>query len=147
MRKRLIEKFLRSYFRFHRLVDASCTCPGALKRLNRAQIELLYALHKHASMTIGQIAANCATTSSAATQMVESMDQLGLIARAEDPSDRRVVRISLSTTGHKFYQQFHTKHIELIDNYMKGVSVDELQTLIRIQDKIQSVLEERSVRT
>ncbi len=144
MRKKLIEKFLRSYFRFHRLVDASCGCSVDERRLNRAQIELLYMLQKHGSMTVGEIAHISTITSSAVTQMVESMDQLGFITRAEEPGDRRVVRIALSAVGQKFYKQFHAKHIDLVDSYMKDVSVDELQTLIRIQDKIEQTLEQRS---
>lgn len=141
MRKKLIEKFLRSYFHFHRQIDASCDCTPEKRQFNRAQIELLYSLHKHGSLTVGEIAKGCAVTSSAATQLVEGMEQHGLITRSEDPGDRRVVRISLSPKGQQAYKTFHTKHIALVDQIMTEVSVDELQTLIRIQDKIQSNME------
>ncbi|MBI2797916.1 MarR family transcriptional regulator [Candidatus Saccharibacteria bacterium] len=106
------------------------------RRLNKAQIELLYNLHKNRAMSVGEIAKSCSVTSSAATQLVEGMERCSLLVRSEDKQDRRVVKISLSRKGQDCYKDFHVKHIEVVDKLLSGVSVDELQTLIRIQDKI-----------
>ena len=104
--------------------------------LTHQQVEILYALGDHRSLTIKKIAAIMDVTSSAATQMIEGLQKIGIVHRQIDPEDRRVVKVSLSAKGSKKFEEFkqaHAKHMEFI---LKALSHDERELLISLPSKM-----------
>ncbi|MDB4939662.1 MAG: DNA-binding transcriptional regulator, MarR family [Candidatus Doudnabacteria bacterium] len=104
--------------------------------LTHQQVEILYALGDRRILTVKEIAATMGVTSSAATQMVEGLQKIGILQRQTDPDDRRMVKVSLTVKGLKKFEEFkqaHAKHMEFI---LKALSNDERELLISLPDKM-----------
>ena len=66
--------------------------------LTMGQLKALFAL-ADAALTVGQLAERMGLSKPTASQLVDRLVQLGLVARTEDPDDRRRARLSLSDAG------------------------------------------------
>lgn len=140
-RQELIQEFFETLNAIHRIVgdNRSPIYPGGERRnqeRRQPQTELLYILSRAKELTIKQIAAAMYITSSAATQMVESLVNQGLLERTDDPKDRRVVRVRLTPKGRVNFSKFKKSHLNYVDAVLKKLSTEELKFIIKIREKI-----------
>jgi MarR family 2-MHQ and catechol resistance regulon transcriptional repressor len=140
-RQDLVQQFFETLTAVHRLVgDARSVTHGQKERRSKErrqpQTELLYILSRIKELTIKEIAAKMYITSSAATQMVESLVKQGFLERKDDPKDRRVVRVSLTSRGKAYFSRFKKEHLGRIDHAIKKLSDKELKMLIDVRNKL-----------
>ena len=69
-----------------------------------SQLGALFQIRRGGGTGVTDLGDSLGVTSSAASQMLERLVQLGLIVRSEDPADRRVKRIALSDKGRQVLQ-------------------------------------------
>jgi DNA-binding MarR family transcriptional regulator len=69
---------------------------GAAKALSTAQVRALVHLAQYGSQTMGELAEGMQITTASATGLIKPLVALGHVARARDPNDERVVRVTLS---------------------------------------------------
>jgi MarR family transcriptional regulator, organic hydroperoxide resistance regulator len=67
--------------------------------LTYPQYLVLHALHPHDSLSIGAVAARLSLPASTLTPLVQRLEAAGLVLRARNPADERLVEISLTTRG------------------------------------------------
>ena len=84
-------------------VDAAQTC--SVGSPERARI--LWSL-KAGPVRAGGLASVARLSPSAITETVEGLERDGLVRREGDPSDRRVVRVALTSDGRRQLQRFET---------------------------------------
>ena len=60
---------------------------------------VMAALHARPDRTVGDLAEACASQQPTMTKLLDRMARDGLVARAPDPRDRRVVRVALTPDG------------------------------------------------
>lgn len=139
-RKELVQQFFETLSATHRLLGNGHGSYGAeergAKERRKPQTELLYILSRAKEMTIKQIAAAMYITSSAATQMVETLVKEGLLQRSDDPKDRRVVIVRLTSQGKTHFNNFKKSHLSQIDQALRKLSNEDLKQAIRIRRKI-----------
>jgi|LGVF01.1.fsa_nt_gb DNA-binding MarR family transcriptional regulator len=73
--------------------------------LSNSQLGALMRLYYHGDCPISNIGDNLGITAAAASQMVDRLVQNGLLQRDEDPDDRRVKRVTLTTKGNALVQE------------------------------------------
>lgn len=73
--------------------------------LSNSQLGALMRLYYHGDCPISNIGDNLGITAAAASQMVDRLVQNGLLQREEDPDDRRVKRVTLTTKGKTLVQE------------------------------------------
>jgi len=73
--------------------------------LSNSQLGALMRLYYHGDCPISNIGDNLGITAAAASQMVDRLVQNGLLQREEDPEDRRVKRVTLTTNGKALVQE------------------------------------------
>jgi DNA-binding MarR family transcriptional regulator len=69
--------------------------------LTALQYTALSVLARHAGLSSAQLARRSFVTPQAANEIVALLEQRGLIERAEDPQNRRILRTSLTPLGEK----------------------------------------------
>src|ERR1043165_5700772 len=69
--------------------------------LHRAQATLLCRLFDQDGMTQSEIAEQLGVQGATVTNMLQRMEEAGLVARQRDPDDNRLVRVYLTDTGRK----------------------------------------------
>ncbi len=73
--------------------------------LNMGQYSVLMRLHHAERCDIGDVGSQLGITNAAASQMVDKLVQQGWLERTEDPADRRVKRLKLTSLGRDLIQQ------------------------------------------
>jgi len=73
--------------------------------LSNSQLGALMRLYYHGDCPISDIGDNLGITAAAASQMVDRLVQNELLQRDEDPDDRRVKRVTLTTKGNALVQE------------------------------------------
>ena len=69
------------------------------QNLSLHQFGALFHIHRSGGCAVSDISDDLGITTAAVSQMLERLVQSGLIARSEDPNDRRAKRIDLTEAG------------------------------------------------
>jgi DNA-binding MarR family transcriptional regulator len=73
--------------------------------LSMPQISTLMHLRHHGACGVSEVGAQLGVTNAAASQMVDKLVHLGLLARAEAEHDRRAKHLTLTPKGEAFLQK------------------------------------------
>jgi DNA-binding MarR family transcriptional regulator len=97
--------------RFLRWSDEQAASVG----LTSQQHQLLLAIRGHdgpSAPTIGDVAEHLLLRHHSAVELVDRAELAGLVERAVDEADRRVVRLVLTPTGRRILDQLSAAHLE-----------------------------------
>jgi DNA-binding MarR family transcriptional regulator len=129
------------------LVDRYCEVQPQLQRRFSALLhgELREELHvvtdhqlsvlthlRHQSVTMRELAKELGVGESAATAVVDRLVRQGLVVRCDDPTDRRVVRLTLSTTGESVVTEMHATVCRKTASLLDVLSDEQLAQLVAI---------------
>lgn len=71
------------------------------------------------------------------TGLLDRMEKAGWVKRADDPEDRRVYRVSLTTAGRRLWAKVHPRYIERVDEVTRGISSTQMKTLIGLLKQLE----------
>jgi DNA-binding MarR family transcriptional regulator len=116
-----------------------------------ADFDLLYGacvvLAQWEPMTMGELSQTLAVPLSTATRLVNWLVKGGYVARFADAEDRRVVRVTLTSTGQAMVQAGNELICRRADTLLRGFTTTERDDLIRLLDKLARALEGEVVRS
>jgi DNA-binding MarR family transcriptional regulator len=99
--------------------------------LTMAQAKLLYVVTSGGSLTMSDVAARLGISVSTASGAVDHLVQLGLLARVEDPTNRRQVLVSVTPLGTQTLEQMRdlgSRHMSIL---LADLSREDLATVDR----------------
>jgi DNA-binding MarR family transcriptional regulator len=102
----------------------------------RAQIGVLMILAHEGALTLKDIAERLCMSSSAATQLIDSLVKDKIIARTEDIDDRRKIRLSLTPAGRKRLLLAKKLYIGAFIKLLDPLTDTELLQWKKLQEKI-----------
>jgi len=111
--------------------------------LSFAQTMLLMELEKAGSMSTGEMARNLRVTQGVITRMVDRLVEKGLVKRARNPEDRRVVILSLTEKGKKAASSIKEAQLRDIKGILRGIPEGERRDLLALLQKIRNHLDNR----
>lgn len=76
----------------------------------------------------------------AVSQAVEALVQKGLVSRAQDPQDRRHVRLSLTAEGENLLGSIFQNTRQWMAQVLAPLSEEELQTMAQAMESLKKVL-------
>ena len=89
---------------------------------NRAGV--MWQLRERA-MRSGELAQRCALTAPALTEQVDSLEREAYVRRREDPHDRRVVLVELTTRGRRELDRYRERMTMSVARVLAGLSSDQ----------------------
>jgi len=101
--------------------------------LSVAQLAALYLVDERETLRVGDIATELDRSAPAASRLVDDLVRQGLVARAEDKSDRRARVVTLTEQGRAFVarsSEARVKSIAEAARTMPEVAVRALTTLL-----------------
>lgn len=104
--------------------------------LTPSQLSTLMLIRTKDGIGIKDIARTYGITSSAATQMVDTLVAEGHVMRVENTKDRRMVSLSLSKEIEKHLKRIEARHNKHISEFLRVLTRDELKQYITITKKI-----------
>lgn len=106
------------------------------KQLSPAQVGMLFYIKKHQYISSKAIAMELQISASAVTQLVDALVQLGYAIRAEDPKDRRVTRISLTSNGDDVVACLDDARRQFFEQVTEDLTDEEVRVMTGVQSKM-----------
>ncbi|MEK8130366.1 MarR family transcriptional regulator [Paenibacillus filicis] len=113
---------------------------AASSGLSRQQMVLLHTLFVNNGATVGELAEELELSASATTLSVNRLEQMGLVVRQRDGTDRRVVRLQLSESAKGLTAEMWSCKREILKQLMGGLDSQEQEQFVRLLRKMTSSL-------
>jgi DNA-binding MarR family transcriptional regulator len=114
--------------------------------VSTAQGEALLAFPGGSDATMNELSRALGLANSTMTRMVEHLVSRGLVSRAEDAQDRRVVRVALTTAGRKLQGELKGARMEIQRLIFSEIKDDErgavLEMLTRLNDALKRAMKD-----
>lgn len=91
-------------------------------------------------LTPHELAERAAVTRAAMTGLLDTLSEAGLVARQDDPLDRRTYRVSITDEGHRFLKKMLPDHFRRMHGLVAGLSLEEKRTLVRLLEKVNAAI-------
>lgn len=113
-------------------------------RLDRAGASLLYKLESHHAEAprITALAERLSVDTPTVTRKLQQLERLGLVARSEDPSDKRAHRIRLTPRGRSTLARLMTARRAWLDQLLVDWSDEDRSTFARLLERFTARLAE-----
>lgn len=105
------------------------------------QLAALYTVETHGPVKAGSLAAHEQIRKSTATRLIAGLVEAGLIDRLADPTDGRVVWVSITADGKRLLQRFRRRGNEYLAERIKGLDPEELAVLGRAAQILERLTE------
>jgi len=84
-------------------------------------------------------------TKAAVTAIIDEMEAKGLVRRARDSSDRRVVNVQMTPAGRRVFVVARRRHQEIVNAFVSLLEPDEVRALVRSFDKLARFMDQQGV--
>ena len=135
-RKKLIEKILENINAIKREIAAEMHTFFNEVSITHSQWIVLHFVKKNRNINIKDLANLLDTTSSAATQIVDSLVNKGLLLRRRNPDDRRTLKIELSEKSKNQFDSIKNKSFKTLSSLFNVLDNDELSKYCELNNKI-----------
>jgi DNA-binding MarR family transcriptional regulator len=116
------------------------------EELTFSQWTTLVALHDGRVTTASDLAYNICHDAGSLTRLIDQMVERGLVTRARDEADRRVVRLALTARGRKLVEALAPRVMEFWNGLLTGFSHAEIDTLIALLTRLVTATEAKTGR-
>jgi len=103
---------------------------------SRSQKETVLYINQERRVTLKDLAAHLELTSSAATQLVDTLVERDILTRSESSDDRRVVELAFSKNFAPKMEAHCIIHAKLIRELFIDLSEQEIETLSQVAKKV-----------
>ena len=142
-RLQLIEHILHSFHAVRRVTKTKAHYLSHQNPVTHSQWFVMTLIHQLKKASIKDIAEHLEMSSSAATQLVDPLVQANLVKRQENPSDRRLVQLELSTKGKKHIISTKHERISEMAEIFNALTDSELEMFVKLFEKMLSNSEKR----
>ena len=109
---------------------------GEFEGITVLQLEVMRRLLDEDGLTMHEVAQVLAVGPSGATQLVDRLEQRGMVARVRDAGDRRVYRVVPTEKARALAAQFRDRVRLALDAMVTALDDDELATYVSLQERI-----------
>lgn len=114
--------------------------------LSRTQLGLLFVISRVGAVQPKELAERFHMSTSAASQAIDDLEELGFVAREGDAADRRKVRVVLTKQGAAELEAVKASRLQQVRGAFDVLSDDELAQLLAIEKKLVARLQELHAR-
>jgi MarR family transcriptional regulator, 2-MHQ and catechol-resistance regulon repressor len=125
---RALDVYIKLSRAFHTL-NAELQRELATVELTEGQFGILETLHHLGSMNQREIGRKLLCSSANVCTVLDNLERAGHIRRERSTDDRRVVIVSLTSTGRKLIQKVFPEHASRIASLMSALDADEQELL------------------
>jgi MarR family transcriptional regulator, transcriptional regulator for hemolysin len=112
-------------------VDQFLWRQAAEPELTSSQAQVLLSIEQHAGCDMGEVAKAFDVTLPAITQIVDCLAQKSFVTRGDDPADRRVYMLELTTAGKALVYKLQRLQIEGLEPVVAGMSALDRRHVLR----------------
>ena len=139
-RGRLIGEILELNRRAHMLAFDIVGPSVMPDELTMRQLRVLNIVTREPGLATSELSQRLGVSAPTASGIVERLTDKGLIERTDDPCDRRIHRLNLTSAGVETIRNVDTLLERLIDTVLPLVSMDDLEAMRRASEILLDVL-------
>jgi DNA-binding MarR family transcriptional regulator len=115
-----------------------------LAKMGEGQYHALHSLYENEEgrLTAGDLAARCHVAEPTISKVVKSLEHSGLVERRTDPSNRRVVWVSLTPQGRAMHDQMLVHFSQALEGVLQPLTDQQLRDLILAFTHLESLFED-----
>jgi DNA-binding MarR family transcriptional regulator len=121
-------------------------CMGSQRLLQRGvsagHLHIVSMLDRHGGMAMSRIADVLDVSLSAATGLIDRMEERGLVERARVADDRRVVFVKVTESGRQLLQDVEILQSEMLRSILGHLNPDRLRAVSRTLDDLRKAVDE-----
>lgn len=99
--------------------------------ITMGQAKILYVVLAAGELRMSEVAASLGVGSSAASESVDRLVDLGLLRRRDEPGDRRQVVVAATPTGEALLERFRELNAHQLREMLGRLDADELDVIAR----------------
>jgi len=140
-RRQLVERLISGMMNM-RQADRDASHSDILQKygLSSPQIPVVMLVAKAGQVSVKDIASRFNITSSAATQLVQTLIRHNILRKNTDQKDRRAVRIEFTPKGKRTFAALRANMLGEIEKVFKPVPDRELSEMVNIFEKVLSFI-------
>lgn len=130
--------------RLRRVLRASIRSDYPWESLPMAQVEILQRLREEPGLRVNDLAVRHRLANNTVSTLIQQMVVADLVARTEDPNDRRAVRLHLSTAGLTMltaWQHAHEQRLEIAMDHLTPTDRTAILTVLPALSRLVDQLE------
>jgi DNA-binding MarR family transcriptional regulator len=93
-----------------------------------------------APLRLNDLADRMGTSAPTASRAVDALDELGLVERAIDPTDRRAVRVELTKAGRALVDDRKARSAEAFQDAADSLTPEERATLLQLLERMANAI-------
>jgi DNA-binding MarR family transcriptional regulator len=140
-RRPAIERALDTFEAFQQRLMSLHAPDFAALDVTMAQAKLLYVVAAAGELTMSEIAQRVGVSVSTASAAVDRLVAGGLLARSDDPTNRRQVRVSITPTGIDNLEQLRELSLRQMRELLERVPDDDLAVIERATRILMAAIE------
>jgi DNA-binding MarR family transcriptional regulator len=98
--------------------------------LTYAQSQVLFHVADHRECPMGDVAKTFGVTLPAVTHIVDRLEQKGLLARGDHPTDRRVCVLGLTRRGEALVRELHVMRLSALEGVLAPMSASDRERVL-----------------
>lgn len=102
-----------------------------------SQFRAMNALHHHGNLRPGALAEHLRIAARSATEVVDALEQRGLVTRSPDPTDRRATLVRLTSDGEQIAATVRAARAAEAEAFFAGLREHDRDELLRILRTLQ----------
>lgn len=104
--------------------------------LTAAQWLVLVRAHNRPGCTAAELCRCTNTDTGSMTRMIDRLEEKGFVRRVRSQEDRRVVNLELTEAGHVLYPLVVPRVVDLLNDFLKGFTQEDLDTLTSLLKRL-----------
>jgi DNA-binding MarR family transcriptional regulator len=97
--------------------------------LTIAQVKSLFFISNQGKVNFRMLAAALKVTPSNVTGIIDRLVEQSLVSRTENPEDRRMLTLELTSKGDSLITNLRERRISLMSDILKSLDIEQLQTI------------------
>jgi len=112
----------------------------ARSKVSPMQFHVMFKLEEKNALAMTQLSNELLTSKQQMTPIIDKLIEYGFVERKHDEIDRRVVKITLSSSGKKFLEKQKMDMLAILKSKIQNLSDDDLETLYKDFLEIRTII-------
>lgn len=144
MAKKEIIQIYELFRNINKTVNKKIGCKMELMKFNPSILSIMIQLMNGEKKSLKEISSSAGLANSTASEIIDKLEEEGLVIRERDKEDKRRVLISATDKALNYRKEFEMKHLGVLEGILNGVSDEDLNIILNGLIKLNEVIKEMS---
>lgn len=142
MAKEEIIQIYKLFRNINKTVNKKIGCKMEFIKFNPSVLSIMMQLMNGEKKSLKEISLNAGLANSTASEIIDRLEEEGLVIKERDKEDKRRVLISATDKALNYRREFEMKHLGVLEDVLSDVSNEDLDVILKGLIKLNEVIKE-----